>query len=337
MVSQLGLSSLVSLVLNFLKQESLAPVHNGAETLDHDSIQMRLHLHDLQELIHRGHNLRRCCRAVRSRDETDSESCQSYCWSSYHVMRHTNWKACKDLQGFIAHNLLSIEGMGGKYRLQPCRAIVKTMFQHIWRPYYTFGRKFGWFDASSFHLPENSNSGAGFFYVMRVSWNRNTPNFHPFYWDCPYNNHFGYPQFRKPPHPWWMDSPLRLGFLVLSDGPKRLVNGQLQGLSKRTSAVRCFPGFPGSWDSTWRNMSSVQNPFLIPLYWLIKMSTWIDIIPHMIGSIIPYNHQPTGVLNTAPMRKTWEKPWKRLLTSTPRNLRKNWDMFGWILKIFKAS
>lgn len=32
--------------------------------------------------------------------------------------------------------------------------------------------------------------------------------------------------------------------------------------------------------------------------------------------------------------ETWEKKtWKKLLTSTLRNLRKNWDIFGWILKI----
>ena len=39
------------------------------------------------------------------------------------------------------------------------------------------------------------------------------------------------------------------------------------------------------------HVSSVQNPSLIPLYWLV--------IPNRLGSIIPYNHQPTEVLNTA--------------------------------------
>ena len=75
-------------------------------------------------------------------------------------------------------------------------------------------------------------------------------------------------------HPWWKHGFTcpGLGFLVLSDGPKRLVNGQLQGLSKATSAVR-FPEEHG------------------------------------------------------------KKTWKKLLTSTLRNLRKNWDIFGWIIKI----
>ena len=47
----------------------------------------------------------------------------------------------------------------------------------------------------------------------------------------------------------------------------------------------------------WPDLSSVQNPSIIPLYWLIY--GWIPKIPSRLGRRIPYSHQPTGVLNTA--------------------------------------
>ena len=42
-------------------------------------------------------------------------------------------------------------------------------------------------------------------------------------------------------------------------------------------------------------MSSVQNPSIIPLYRLVYRDSSIG----LLGSIIPYNHQSTVVLNTA--------------------------------------
>ena len=49
------------------------------------------------------------------------------------------------------------------------------------------------------------------------------------------------------------------------------------------------------------SMSSVQNHSIIPPYWLVSKAFphWIITLPNMLGSIIPYNHQATRVLNTA--------------------------------------
>ena len=51
-------------------------------------------------------------------------------------------------------------------------------------------------------------------------------------------------------------------------------------------------------------MSSVQNPFLVPLNpgWLIEIRL-LDLIPNILGSssVITYNHEPIEVLHTAPM------------------------------------
>lgn len=57
------------------------------ETLDHDSIQMRLHLHDLKELIHRGHNLH------AARLESPLESPIMLCWHT----SYDSYEACKGL------------------------------------------------------------------------------------------------------------------------------------------------------------------------------------------------------------------------------------------------
>ena len=47
------------------------------------------------------------------------------------------------------------------------------------------------------------------------------------------------------------------------------------------------------------HVSSLQNPSIIPFHpgWLIGIpQSWITIIPKILNSITPYNHQPTGVL-----------------------------------------
>ena len=50
-------------------------------------------------------------------------------------------------------------------------------------------------------------------------------------------------------------------------------------------------------------LSSVQNPSIIPKKkgWFIgiPLLDYYTRIPNILGSIIPHNHQPTGVLNTA--------------------------------------
>ena len=58
------------------------------------------------------------------------------------------------------------------------------------------------------------------------------------------------------------------------------------------------------------HMSSVQNPFIILLYWLAfrDFSTGLLKNPQNIGYYnhpLQYNHQPTMVLNTAHM---WDSP-----------------------------
>ena len=52
-------------------------------------------------------------------------------------------------------------------------------------------------------------------------------------------------------------------------------------------------------------MSIVQNPSFIPLY----TDSPIGYYNPQSGSIIPYNHQPTGVLNTAHMMRPCPGRW----------------------------
>ena len=73
---------------------------------------------------------------------------------------------------------------------------------------------------------------------------------------------------------------------------------------------------------------SVQNPSIIPLYWLDYRDSpyWIIIIPNILGSIIPYNHQPTGVLNAAQFSFVLNPLWDAYRTSSWRS---DWSCCGW--------
>ena len=61
-------------------------------------------------------------------------------------------------------------------------------------------------------------------------------------------------------------------------------------------------GLPSFWTTS--QVSSVQNPSLIPSYCVWNpLLDWIIRIPNILGSIIHYKHQSTGVLNHFPNGK----------------------------------
>lgn len=66
-------------------------------------------------------------------------------------------------------------------------------------------------------------------------------------------------------------------------------------------------------------VSSDQNPYDIPLYWLVKGSfQWLIIIPLQLGSMIPNIKQPTGVKwLTAKMRTSMRFFWLAASARSP--------------------